>query len=71
MAAHAEVRGEIAVTLPFDFVAGGTGLPAGTYTVSSLSLNKYGGLLLFNYDARASVFVRATEVHNAGPTNPK
>ena len=70
MAAHAEVRGEIAVTLPFDFVAGGKILPAGTYTVSSLSLNKYGGLLLFNYDARASVFVRATEVHNAASDKP-
>ena len=37
LAAEAEVRGEIVVTLPFEFVAGGKTLPAGTYTVSSFS----------------------------------
>src|SRR5271154_4321842 len=71
MAAHAEVRGEIVVTLPFDFVAGGKTLPAGTYTVSTFTDDKYDGLLLNNYDARASVFVRANEIHDAASDKPE
>ena len=71
MAAHAEVRGEVVVTLPFDFVANGKTLPAGTYTVSSFSDDKNDGLLLNNYDARASVFVRASEVDGAASDKPE
>jgi hypothetical protein len=33
-AAKAQIRGEIKVTLPFEFVVDGETLPAGTYTVS-------------------------------------
>jgi hypothetical protein len=71
MAAHAEVRGEVVVTLPFDFVAGGKSLPAGTYTVSTFTNDKYDGLLLFNYDARASVFVRPSEIDAAASDKPE
>jgi hypothetical protein len=71
MAAHAEVRGEVVVTLPFDFVAGGKSLPAGTYTVSTFTNDKYDGLLLFNYDARASVFVRPSEIDTAASDKPE
>jgi hypothetical protein len=71
MAAHAENRGEIVVTLPFDFVAGGKSLPAGAYTVSTFTNDKYDGLLLFNYDARVSVFVRASEIDDAASDKPE
>lgn len=72
MAAHAEQgRGEIVVTLPFDFVASGKTLPAGTYRVSSISDDKYDGLLLFNYDARVSVFVRPSGIDDAASDKPE
>ena len=34
VAAKAQIRGEIVVTLPFEFVVSGKTLPAGTYTLS-------------------------------------
>jgi len=71
MAAHAEVCGQLVVTLPFDFVAGGKTLPAGTYTVSTFTDDKYDGLLLSNYDARASVFVRPSEIDSAASSKPE
>jgi hypothetical protein len=71
MAAHAEVRGQLVVMLPFDFVAGGKTLPAGTYTVSTFTDDKYDGLLLSNYDARASVFVRPSEIDSAASSKPE
>ena len=37
VAANAEIRGVVKVTLPFEFVASGKTLPAGTYTVSRVS----------------------------------
>ena len=46
VAAKAETRAEIVVTLPFGFEFGGKTLPAGTYTVSTLSRDKVGPLML-------------------------
>jgi|HubBroStandDraft_6_1064221.scaffolds.fasta_scaffold1290951_2 hypothetical protein len=40
IAANAETRAEIVVTLPFGFVVAGRTLPAGTYRVSRLSDGK-------------------------------
>jgi hypothetical protein len=37
MAAKANSRSEIAVTLPFEFVAGGKTLPAGTYALREIA----------------------------------
>ncbi len=34
VAAKAQIRGQIVVTLPFEFVVSGKTLPAGTYTLS-------------------------------------
>ena len=36
VAAEAEIRPEIIVTMPFEFVVSGKTLPAGTYTASRL-----------------------------------
>jgi hypothetical protein len=71
VAAKAETRAEIAVTLPFEFVAGGKTIPAGTYTVSRLSGEKLDGLVLTSYDKHISVFVRPNEIESATPDKPK
>ncbi len=57
VAAKAETRAEIVVTLPFAFVVGGKTLPAGTYSVSRWSGDKFGSLMLTSHDNRASVFL--------------
>ena len=71
MAANAERRGEIVVTLPFGFVVGGRALPAGTYRVSRLSDEKIDGLVLTSYDKHTSVFVRPNEIESASPDKPQ
>jgi hypothetical protein len=48
---------EVVVTVPYDFVAGGTTLPAGTYAVSRVSDNRLGGLNLNSYETNSSAFV--------------
>lgn len=71
VAAQAETRDEIVVTLPFDFVAGGKTLPAGTYTVSRLSDDKFDGLILNSYDNRTSVLVFPSEIESASADKPQ
>jgi hypothetical protein len=71
VAAKAETRAEIVVTLPFGFVVGGKTLPAGTYTVSRLSDEKVDGLILTSYDKHTSVFVRPSECESASPDKPQ
>jgi hypothetical protein len=71
VAAKAETRAEIVVTLPFSFVVGGETLPAGTYTVSRLSDEKFDGLILASYDKHTSVFVRPSEFESASPDKPQ
>jgi hypothetical protein len=71
IAANAEIRGEIVVTLPFGFVVAGKTLPAGTYRVSRLSGEKFDGLVLTSYDKHTSVFVRPNEIESASPDKPQ
>jgi hypothetical protein len=68
--ARAEIRGEIVVTVPFDFVAGGKNLPAGTYTVSRFSDDKLDGLILSSYENHVSVIVYPTTVGDAAADKP-
>jgi hypothetical protein len=70
-AAKAEIRGQIRVTLPFEFVVDGETLPAGTYTLSSFSDDKFDGLILSNYDHRVSVFVHPVEIEGASADKPQ
>jgi hypothetical protein len=42
--AHAQDTEGVRVKVPFEFVAGGTILPAGTYTVGRLSVDAYSGI---------------------------
>lgn len=69
--AKAEIRGEIVVTLPFEFVVSGKTLPAGTYTVSRLSDDKFGGLILSSYENHTSVFVHPIEIESASADKPQ
>ena len=60
VAAKAEMRDDIVMTLPFGFEAGEATLPAGTYKVSRISNDISGPLLLTSYDNGTSVFVLPT-----------
>lgn len=70
VAAKAEIRHEIVVTLPFEFVVGAKTLPAGTYRVSRLSDDRFEGLILSSYENRISVFVHAVEIESASADKP-
>jgi hypothetical protein len=56
-AARAATQDGIVVKLPFEFVAGGKTLPAGTYTVRRVSDESSGPLILTNRDNGSSVLV--------------
>jgi hypothetical protein len=70
-AAKAQIRGEIKVTLPFEFVVDGKTLPAGTYTVSRFADDKHEALILSNYEGRTSVFVHPGGVDSASVDKPE
>jgi hypothetical protein len=71
VASKAEIRDEIVVTLPFEFVVSGKTLPAGTYTVSRFEDDKFGGLILSSYVNRTSVFVHPVEIETASADKPQ
>jgi hypothetical protein len=71
VAAQAQIRGEIVVTLPFEFVVSGKTLPAGTYTVSRFSDNKNEGVILSNRESGKSVFVHPIETEDASADKPQ
>ena len=70
-AARADIRGQIRVTLPFEFVVDGETLPAGTYTLSTFSDDKFDGLILSNHDHRIGVFVHPVEIEGASADKPQ
>jgi hypothetical protein len=71
VAANAEMRDDIIVKLPFQFVAGEKTLPAGTYRVSQLSSDTSNGLLvLSSYDNGISVFVLPAAREGNSADNP-
>jgi len=71
IAANAEMRDDIIVKLPFQFVAGEKTLPAGTYKVRRLSSDTSSGpLLLTSYDNGISVFVLPVAREDASVDNP-
>lgn len=57
IAANAQTHDVVIANMPFQFVAGETTLPAGTYKVSRLSDDPTGPLLLTCDDKNISVFV--------------
>jgi hypothetical protein len=70
MAANAETRREIRVTLPFGFVAGKTTLPAGNYLVERISDQPFNVLMITNYNTGTSVFVNPVEMEDASTYKP-
>lgn len=46
--AHAQEEGKVVVSVPFDFFAGSKMLPAGTYSVSSLSSETNSPLIIYS-----------------------
>lgn len=70
VAAKAQTRDKIVVTLPFEFVVSGKTLPAGTYSVDRIGDHKLQGLILTSYEHGTSVFVGAVEVAAARVDNP-
>ena len=70
VAANAEMRSELVVTLPFGFVAGGKTLPAGQYTVSRLLPQPFDVLKLSSSVNGASVFIRPVEMEEAATYKP-
>jgi hypothetical protein len=70
VAAKAEYRGEVVVTLPFEFVVGGKTLPAGTYRVSRVSDDKSTGLVFSSLENHTNVFVHPIEIETAPADKP-
>jgi hypothetical protein len=61
LSARAQQRDTVVTNVPFDFVAGGQVLPAGTYRVSRVdSTSGSRELKISSYETRASVFVIPT-----------
>lgn len=50
VSARAQDAGKVVANVPFEFVAGGETLPAGTYSVSRVSFQAHRGLVIRSYD---------------------
>ena len=70
VAANAEMQPEITVTMPFEFVAGKTTLPAGAYVVKRISDQPFDVLMITSRDKGTSVFVNPTEMEDASTYKP-
>jgi hypothetical protein len=57
---NAQVGHVFKVSVPFEFFVAGKTMPAGTYTVSRVSADSLGPLLLSSYESKASVVVLPT-----------
>jgi|HubBroStandDraft_3_1064219.scaffolds.fasta_scaffold17769_3 hypothetical protein len=56
----------VSVKVPFEFVAGGTTLPAGTYKVGRLSLEPFSGIAISSYGHGALVLPISVDGSRAG-----
>lgn len=66
ISARAQDTEGVRVKVPFEFVAGGKTLPAGTYTVGRLSLEAYSGIAISSYGHGALVLPIAVDGTPAG-----
>jgi hypothetical protein len=71
VAANAEIRSEVVVNLPFEFVASGITFPAGTYTVKRLSQQPFDTLMLTSDGKGTSVFIHPIEMEDTSDDKPK
>jgi len=59
----------VRVNVPFEFVAGGATLPAGTYKVGRLSLEAFSGIAISSYGHGAFILPIAVDETRAGRPN--
>jgi hypothetical protein len=69
--AKAQTHREVVVDIPYEFVAGGRTLPAGTYSVSRLSDDRLAGLNIGSYETRSGVVVLANQFESRPGENAK
>jgi hypothetical protein len=62
VASKGQTPDEIVVKIPYEFVAGGKTLPAGTYKVNRVSENNQRALTISSFENHATVFVLSSEV---------
>ena len=68
IAARAQARDQVAVTIPFEFVVGGETLPAGTYKLNRVTDSDPKTLILHSFENHTSVLVVPSQAEN-GPTD--
>ena len=66
ISAHAQDSEGIRVNIPFEFVAGGATLPAGTYTIGRISLEAFSGIGISSYGHGAFALPIAVDGTPAG-----
>lgn len=72
MTTKAQTADHLLVTVPFQFVVGGTTFPAGTYRVHRLSeMDPSGGLILTTFDNRVIATVLPIDVEGARDNKPE
>jgi len=70
-AAKGQAVDQIVVNIPYEFVVAGKTLPAGTYRVNRLSSIHPEVLILSNFESRAGLMVRSTEVESTRAYKPE
>ena len=68
--ARANELDRIVVNIPYDFVANGKTLPAGTYTVQRLSDTEEFSLAISSFENRNTVYVLSNEVVSTSHARP-
>lgn len=68
-AARAQVRDQIVVTIPFEFVIAGKAFPAGTYNVNRVTDSNPRTLILHSFENRTSTIVLPSQVEGGSADN--
>lgn len=71
VAAEGQLRHYGFVDVPFEFLAAGKTLPAGTYRIGPLSGDGLHGLMLSNYESRSGVYVLPVQFEASPSTKVK
>jgi hypothetical protein len=69
--AKAQDLDQVIVTIPFEFVAAGKTLPAGTYRTNRISNDKHEGLILSSVENHVSVILHPAKVEGTHNDNAK
>ena len=69
-AARGQVSDQLVVNIPYEFVAAGKTLPAGTYRVNRLNDRNNRELIISSFENRAAVLVLSSEVDTARAEQP-